>query len=82
LTIHHRLGLVLLAFTLLGVGCTKYDPVPVSDCSKVVRHVKKVIGKSAPKSSELKAQCKAGSDQDRGCVMAATSPADLMRCSM
>jgi ABC-type uncharacterized transport system auxiliary subunit len=74
----------VLAALLLGLwGCgNKYEPVAVSKCSKVVKHARKLMGNKADSVSKMTTQCKAASDQERGCVMVADSKADLMRCSM
>jgi len=70
----------LLTTSLLLSGCSSYDPVPVSKCSKVVSHAKKTLGKLAPKYSEMMASCKKASDQERGCIMAATKAGQVAQC--
>ena len=66
-------------FVLLS-GCSKADPVPVSECKAVVSHAKRVLGDKAPSSSQMLKQCKAASDEARGCVMAADKPMKLLDC--
>ena len=61
-------------------GCNSYDPVPASQCGKVVRNVAKVLGKMAPSSTEMMADCKKASDEKRGCALAARNTGDLSQC--
>lgn len=61
-------------------GCSKADPVPVTECKAVVSHAKRVLGDKAPSSSQMLKQCKAASDEARGCVMAADKPMKLLDC--
>ena len=70
----------LIAGTLLIQGCSSYDPVPVSQCKKVVNHAKKVLGKMAPKHSKMTADCKKASDSERGCIMAVTKAGAMAQC--
>lgn len=72
---------LLFVFALSVVGCKKYDPVPESECKKVVTHARKVMGKHADKRSKMMKDCKAASDQERGCAKVAKSPAALLRCT-
>ena len=76
------LKLSLVSFFVLTFlnSCSKADPVPVSECNKVVIHVKKVLGNNAPSNSEMIAQCKAASDEARGCVLAADKPMKILKC--
>ncbi|BAJ01156.1 hypothetical protein [Shewanella violacea] len=69
----------LMLFLMLS-GCTNYDPVPVGKCSEVVKHAKKVLGSMAPDYKSLMADCKAATDSERGCVMAATKKGALAQC--
>jgi len=71
---------ILFTTGLLLTGCSSYDPVPVSKCSKVVSHAKKTLGTLAPKYSEMMASCKKASDQERGCIMAATKAGQVAQC--
>lgn len=70
------LGLTLVVLT----GCSQHEPVAASECDKVVKHAKKVLGDMAPSSKELMASCKQASDSERGCVMAATKKGLLAQC--
>ncbi|SFD19621.1 hypothetical protein [Pseudoalteromonas denitrificans] len=70
--------LIPAAFVLMA--CSKADPVPVSECKKVVNHVKKVLGEQAPSSRKMLKQCKAASDEARGCVLAADKPMKILKC--
>jgi len=70
----------LFVGVLLIQGCSSYEPVPVSQCSSVIKHAKKVLGSAAPKSSEMKANCKEATDQERGCIMAATTKGLIAQC--
>ena len=68
---------------LLISGCgPSHEPVAVSKCGKVVSHARKLLGSRADSYSDTMTQCKGASDGERGCAMAADSPADLMRCKM
>jgi len=71
----------ILIFTIATLtACSKADPVPVSECKKVVSHAKKVLGDQAPSSSKMLKQCKAASDEARGCVLAADKPMKILKC--
>ena len=56
----------LLMLTL--TACSKYEPVSVDQCSKVVSKARKVMGSSADSKSDMMKQCKAATDQERGWV--------------
>jgi uncharacterized protein YcfL len=73
---------VLFSLLLLVVlaGCSKAEPVPVSECKSVVAHAKRILGDKAPSSSEMLKQCKAATDEARGCVLAADKPMKLLDC--
>lgn len=73
-------GLVLTSLTVLS--CKSYDPVPASQCKTVVTQARKILGKAAESYSKMLKNCKAATDQERGCATAATSPAALLRCAM
>lgn len=75
-----RLMFALLVSVLFVQGCSSYDPVAVSECPKVVKHAQKILGSMAPKRSEMMANCKAASDSDRGCIMAATKKGQVAQC--
>ena len=69
----------IILFLMLS-ACTNYDPVPVGKCSEVVKHAKKVLGSMSPDHKSLMADCKAATDSERGCVMAATKKGKLAQC--
>lgn len=77
--------LACVAAVAIGVvaiaGCKDETPVPVSQCSEVVRHTKSILRDGAPSDAEMLATCKKGNDAQRGCVMAANSVASLLRCA-
>ncbi|NRD74891.1 hypothetical protein HQQ94_17050 [Shewanella sp. VB17] len=76
-----RFFLPLIAISLLSLnGCTNYAPVPAEKCTEVVKHAKKVLGSMAPDGKTMMADCKAASDSERGCVMAATKKGALAQC--
>jgi hypothetical protein len=66
--------------TVALVACSSYEPVPASECKKVVSHSKKILGSMAPSYKEMMKECEAASDTDRGCAMAAEKPGQLMKC--
>ena len=75
--------LLLLVVILSSLtACSKAPPVPSSECDKVVAHAKKVLGAQAPSHSEMSKQCKAASDEARGCVMQADKPMKILKCDM
>lgn len=69
----------VIIFLLLS-ACSNYDPVPVEKCGDVVKHAKKVLGNMAPDSASMMSDCKAASDSERGCVMAATKKGAVAQC--
>lgn len=75
----NKLSIVLISIATL-TACSKADPVPVTECKKVVSHAKKVLGEQAPSSSKMLKQCKAASDEVRGCVLAADKPMKILKC--
>ncbi|GAW95314.1 MULTISPECIES: hypothetical protein [Colwellia] len=72
------LALPLMVITL--VSCSKAPPVAVSECSTVVSHVKKVLKDHAPSKTKMLKQCKAATDEARGCIMAADKPMKILQC--
>jgi len=78
LNILSYLALPLVILTL--VSCSKATPVPISECESVVSHVKKVLKSNAPSQSKMLKQCKAATDDARGCVMAADKPMKILQC--
>ena len=75
-----RYIIVLVLGIVFIQGCSRYDPVPVSDCKKVVRHAQKVLGDLAPSKKEMMADCKKASDNDRGCIMASSKKGQVAQC--
>ncbi|MEC4728442.1 hypothetical protein HWQ46_23225 [Shewanella sp. D64] len=73
------LTLCIVSILMLS-GCTDYEPVAAGKCSEVVKHAKKVLGSLAPDGKTMMADCKAASDSERGCVMAATKKGALAQC--
>ena len=61
-------------------SCTDYEPVAASDCDKVVQHAQQVLGNFAPSYADGMKDCKAASDSERGCVLAATKKGQLAQC--
>ncbi len=77
-------ALLVLAATFI-LGCQKdFAAVPESDCPKVIEHSKALLGEGAKGKSqeEMMAVCKASSPKQRGCALAATEAADIMKCSL
>jgi len=74
-----NISMVFITLAAL-TACSKADPVPVSECKKVVSHAKKILGEQAPSSSKMLKQCKAASDEARGCVLAADKPMKILKC--
>lgn len=74
------LPLVLPLMIVTLVGCSKATPVPASECSAVTSHVKKVLKDRAPSQSKMLEQCKAATDDARGCIMAADKPMKILQC--
>ena len=75
----NKLSVLIIAIATL-TACSKADPVPVSECKKVVSHAKKVLGEQSPSSSKMLKQCKVASDEARGCVLAADKPMKILKC--
>lgn len=72
------IALLMVTFSLSA--CTSYDPVPVEDCKKVVKHAMKVLKNFDPKRSDLMKSCKGATDSQRGCVMASKKAGKLAQC--
>ncbi|NTS78637.1 hypothetical protein HR060_17475 [Catenovulum sp. SM1970] len=68
----------IISICLLA-SCSE-QPVPASECDKVVAHIKAVLKDKAPSSSKLSAECKAATDEQRGCVMGADKPMKILQC--
>lgn len=75
----NKLLIIVVAFSGLA-ACSGPTPLPQSDCDKIVTHVTKVLGKYAPANSEMNKQCKAATDEARGCAMLAQKPMALSQC--
>ena len=71
--------LIVIIGSMTLVACGP-PPVAVSECSKVVKHVKSVLKDKSPSTSELTKQCKEASDKERGCAMAADKPMKILQC--
>jgi hypothetical protein len=76
LTLRALLSVMLITL----VGCSKAPPVSISECETVVSHVKSVLKGNAPSNSKMLKQCKAATDEARGCVMAADKPMTILQC--
>ena len=61
-------------------ACTDYEPIPVSECEMVVAHAQKVLGNFAPSYADMLKDCKAATDSERGCVIAATKKGQVAQC--
>ena len=72
--------ITLSMITLLG--CSKAEPVARSECGKVIKHVKNVLGSKAPSHREMTQQCNDASDEARGCALAADKPMKLLQCDL
>jgi hypothetical protein len=77
---NNRLVLVNLLVLSCLISCSKATPVSVSECDKVVSHVKNVLGERAPSNSKMLKQCKDATDEARGCVLAANKPMKILQC--
>ena len=74
------LPLVLSVMIVTLVSCSKATPVPASECSTVINHVKKILKERAPSKSKMLEQCQAATDDARGCIMAADKPMKILQC--
>jgi len=70
----------LFVGVLLMQGCSNYEPVSVSECNKVVAHATKILASFAPSQSEMMADCKKATDNERGCIMASTKKGQIAQC--
>ena len=74
-----------LPAALLTFGCQKeFAAIPETECPKVIAHSKALLGDGAKGKTEeeMMSVCKASSAKQRGCAMAATVAADIMKCSL
>jgi hypothetical protein len=82
-----RLSCLAIALACIGftAGCKPvFAALPDSDCPKIVKHSKVLLGAGVRDKTdeELLEVCKASSPKQRGCAMAATKGADIMKCSL
>ena len=82
----HRLCvLTVLAGTIALTACAKkYEALPETACPEVVARSKSLLGEGVKDKTdeEMLAVCKASSPKQRGCAMAATVAADIMKCPL
>jgi len=69
-----------IVFLSLLLGCTKHDPIPVSECPSIVSHAKSILGTMADSHEKMMSDCKKATDQQRGCAKAAKTPYSLSKC--
>ena len=71
----------LAATTIMTTGCSEdYMPVPATQCTEVVEHSTKILGKFAKPKNEMLRQCQSSTDIQRGCALQAKIVADLTKC--
>ena len=80
---------LVLAAAILSIafvaGCKReFEALPDTACPKIVSHSKALLGEGVKDKSddELLGVCMASTPKQRGCVMAATRGADIMKCSL
>ena len=68
---------------VLGLsGCSEnYQPIPVEQCGKVVKHSTSILKKLAKPQAEMIQECRKFTDEQRGCAMQASIVADLANCA-
>ena len=67
---------------LLFTGCGEnYTPLKASQCSTIVQHSAKILGKFAKPRAEMMKACKDSTDLQRGCALQAKIVADLSKCA-
>ena len=68
---------------ILGLsGCSEnYQPIPVEQCGKVVKHSTSILKKLAKPQAEMIQECRKFTDEQRGCAMQASIVADLANCA-
>jgi hypothetical protein len=77
----HLKYLVTLTLSALALtACSQAEMVSESECDKVVAHAKSILKENAPSKADMLKQCKAASDEARGCVMASDKPMKLLQC--
>ncbi len=63
-------------------GCSEsFQPVPVSQCGKVVKHTTSILKKLAKPQAEMIQECRKFTDEQRGCAMQASIVHDLAKCA-
>lgn len=62
-------------------GCENHEPVAVSECPKLVKHSQGILKALARPTSEMIAECKKMTDEQRGCVKNANIVHDLVKCA-
>lgn len=72
--------LLAMSASLLLSACGGPPPVAASQCDKVVKHVQSVLKDKSPSRAKLTSQCKAATDEQRGCAMAADKPMKVLQC--
>ena len=70
------IGLLIFVAT----GCTRYDPVPASQCHSIVTHAQGLLKENAPAYEKMMNDCKAATDEKRGCAKAAKNGLKLLGC--
>ena len=73
-----KINIVIAVSLFTMFACSK--KVPVSECKTVVAHAKKIMGNDAPSASKLMEDCKAATDEQRGCAMDAKNSLSLAAC--
>ena len=71
---------LLLLCPWIFFACSKLEPVPVTECNKVISHAKKILGARAPTKQEMTKQCQEASDEARACVLDADKPMKMLQC--
>ncbi|MGI2257882.1 hypothetical protein [Shewanella sp. GXUN23E] len=70
----------LVGISVLMSAYGQDKKVPASQCPQVIEHVKFVQGGKSPGQAALMAECKVASDEERGCLMAASTRVQLAQC--
>ena len=76
---------LVLTFPFIAIfslsGCSEnYEPIPVGQCGKVVKHSMSILKKLAKPQAEMINECRKFTDEQRGCAMNASIVADLAKC--
>lgn len=78
MTLVKSITLALAVLTL--TACSSPEPLDDSHCKAIVKHVTKSLGKLAPEPMGIYKECKAGTDEQRGCVMVAENAMQVSKC--